>query len=93
MNTLVQNEAKEPIEHHPVSITFSVNGQSVTLATRHTNGAEIKAAAIAQGLPIQSTFSLILKRPGEASKQIGDDDKVTIHDHLEFSCLPADDNS
>jgi len=93
MNTAVHTEAKNPPEHPSISITFNVNDQPVTLAERHTSGAEIKAAAIAQGVPIQPTFSLILKRPGEASKQIGDDDKVTLRNDIQFSCLPADDNS
>lgn len=79
--------------HHPVLITVEVNDQPVVLNERHLTGSQIKAAAIAQAAPIQPSFQLILKRPGEASKVIGDDETVAIHAGMVFKAIPADDNS
>lgn len=79
--------------HHPVSITVELNDDPVVLSERRLTGSQIKAAAIAQGVPIQPSFQLILKRPGEASKVVGDDEAVTVHDGMVFKAIPADDNS
>ncbi|KUZ69300.1 hypothetical protein WI38_15865 [Burkholderia ubonensis] len=80
-------------EHHPVSIAVEVNDERVVLNERRVTGSQIKATAIAQAVPIQLSFQLILKRPGEASKVIGDDEAVTVHDGMVFKAIPADDNS
>lgn len=80
-------------DHHAVSVLIAVNEQPVTVTKHHLTGAEIKAAAIAQGVPIQPAFTLIEKRPGHASRTIGDQDEVALHDGQHFSCLPGDDNS
>ncbi|WP_426396435.1 multiubiquitin domain-containing protein [Ralstonia sp. R-29] len=79
--------------HHVVSITVEVNDQPVVLNERRLTGSQIKAAAIAQGVVIQPSFQLILKRPGEASKVIGDDETLAVHDGMVFKAIPADDNS
>lgn len=78
---------------HGVSVLLEVNDLPVTVTQRRPTGAQIKAAAIAQNVPIQATFTLIEQRPGQASRTIGDDDEVTVHKGQRFSCLPGDDNS
>ena len=77
----------------PIDITIKLNDQAVVLHERRPTGSEIKAAAIAHGVPIQPGFQLILKRPGHSSKVIGDDEQVTVQDGMEFKAIPAGDAS
>jgi hypothetical protein len=76
-----------------VTLRVTVNELPVVLHERHMTSAEIKAAAIAQQVPIQQSFQLILRRPGHASKVIGDNERVTIVEGETFRAIPADDNS
>lgn len=76
-----------------VSVLIEVNDLPVTVTQRRLTGAQIKAAAIAQNVPIQPNFTLIAQRPGQASRTIGDEDDVALHKGQRFSCLPGDDNS
>lgn len=85
------DEAKNKTDTNEVVV--EINDQPVMLRERRPTGAEIKSAAIAQGVPIQLGYQLILKRPGESSKVIGDDEPVTIHKGMVFRAIPADDNS
>lgn len=78
---------------HDTSVKVEVNDQPVTLLSRAVTGAQIKAAAIAQHVDIKANFQLIRKRPGQASKVIGDDELVHIHEHEKFRAIPPDDNS
>ena len=93
MNPEIQNVDTGHGNAPAVSILIEVNDLPVTVAKRSMRGAEIKAAAIAQKVPIQANFTLILKRPGQASHTVGDDDEIPVHKALQFSCLPGDDNS
>lgn len=77
----------------PLSVAVEVNYQPVILKERRPTGAEIKVAAIAQSVPIQPSFQLILKRRGEGSKVIGDDEQVVVREGMVFKAIPADDNS
>lgn len=89
-----QQEVVNDVSKKPkVSVTVQVNEEPVVLRERRPTGGEIKAAAIAQGVPIQANFQLILKRPGHASKVIGDNEPVEVHDGTVFKAIPADDNS
>lgn len=72
--------------------TVTVNDQKVVLAKRELTGLEIKQAAMEQGVHIQATFQLSLKR-GKRYEVIGDTDSVRIHPHQEFICVAPDDNS
>ena len=56
-------------------------------------GAEIKAAAIAQGAHIQQNFILQEELPNGTSRVIGDDDQVHLREHLRFTAIAPDDNS
>ena len=64
------------------TITLTVNEQAVEIAIdppdRIFTGAEIKAAAIEQGVLIQPNFVLQEELPNGTSKIIGDDDEVRL---------------
>ena len=74
-------------------ITVTVNEQLVTLASRTVTGAEIKAAAIAQGVAIQPNFVLQEELPNGTSRIVGDTDEVHWRAHLRFTAIAPDDNS
>jgi multiubiquitin len=75
------------------AITVKVNRKSVQFRQRRVTGAEIKAAAIAQGVPIQPDFVLFLVLGPGQRKVIGDDDHVTLRKDSCFEAIPCDDNS
>jgi hypothetical protein len=78
-------------KHH--TVTVSVNEQPVKLHGHEATGAEIKAAAIAQGVQIQPNFVLQEELPNGKSRIIGDEDKVHLREHLRFTAIAPDDNS
>ena len=80
-----------PAEPHAVAVT--VNEQPVQLQGRTARGAEIKAAAIAQGVAIQATFVLQEELPNGTSRIVGDTDVVRLREHLRFTAIAPDDNS
>lgn len=75
------------------AITITVNEQTVTLDKRTVTGAEIKAAAIAQGVVIQPNFVLQEELPNGTSRIVGDGDEVHWRAHLSFTAIAPDDNS
>src|SRR5262249_12618885 len=77
--------------HPPISVT--VNEHLVTLEARTFTGAQIKAAAIAQGVAIQPNFVLQEELPNGTSRIIGDADEVHWREHLRFTAIAPDDNS
>lgn len=81
-------------EHRKREKTYviQVNSQNVTMRERKATGAEIKAAAIAQHVAIEPGFVLSVKR-GNRYRIVGDDDRVTLHQGLDFIATHADDNS
>jgi hypothetical protein len=74
-------------------VTVTVNEQPVKLLGRTATGAEIKIAAIAQGVLIQQNFVLQEELPNGTSKVIGDNDVVHLREHLRFTAIAPDDNS
>ena len=74
-------------------VTVAVNGQPVRLPDREVTGAEIKTAAIAQGVQIQPNFVLHRDLPNGREDTIGDADPVKVHPHDRFTALAPDDNS
>jgi hypothetical protein len=75
------------------AITVSVNERPVVFHQHRVTGAEIKATAIAQKVPIQQDFALFeVKGPGQL-RQIGDDEVVELHQHEKFRAVAPDDNS
>jgi hypothetical protein len=79
--------AREPV------VTVSVNEQPVKLHGHSATGAEIKAAAIAQGVHIQANFVLQKELPNGTSRIVGDGDCVHLREHLRFTAIAPDDNS
>ena len=74
-------------------ITITVNEQPVTLASRTATGAEIKAAAVSQGVAIQPNFVLQEELPNGTSRIVGDTDEIHWRAHLRFTAIAPDDNS
>jgi len=75
------------------TVTVTVNEQPVVLEGKSLTGAQIKAAAIAQGVLIQQNFVLQEELPNGTSRVIGDDDPVHLRPHLRFTAIAPDDNS
>lgn len=74
-------------------ITVRVNNRPVEFTVHKATGAQIKATAIAQGVPIQLDFQLFEKIEGEPLKPIQDNQEVTLHEKQEFRATAPDDNS
>jgi Multiubiquitin len=87
-----EHEGKEH-EDRDQAVTVSVNEQPVKLHGHSATGAEIKAAAIAQGVHIQLNFVLQEELPNGTSRIVGDHDKVHLREHLRFTAIAPDDNS
>ena len=99
----IEDEDKVDLGHHGVEhfrtrpariVEITVNVKYKVKIERgvHT-GAEIKAAAIAQGVPIKETFTLSQELPGGDSKVIGNDDPVRIKGGEEFLAVDDHDDS
>jgi hypothetical protein len=84
-------DQKDELGHRIVIIT--VNEQPVKLRGDSATGAEIKAAAIAQGVQIQQNFVLQEELPNGTSRIVGDKDRIKLREHLRFTALAPDDNS
>jgi hypothetical protein len=74
-------------------VEVKVNGRPVILRGTHATGAQIKEAAIRQGVAIQQNFVLQEELPNGTSLIIGDTDKVHLRSHLKFTAIRPDDNS
>lgn len=74
-------------------VIITVNEQAVTLQGDSATGAEIKSAAMAQGVQIQQNFVLQEELPNGTSRIVGDNDRVKLRKHLRFTALAPDDNS
>ena len=90
MNSLQQ----VPVELKPThTLTVSVNERDVVFHQHEATGAEIKAAAIAHGVPIQPDFALFQVEGHGTLKPIGDREAITLHEHEKFRAVAPDDNS
>ena len=82
------------VAHRPEHVVvISVNEQPVKLKGHSATGAQIKAAAIAQGVAIQPNFVLQEELPNGTSRIVGDNDPVHLREHLRFTAIAPDDNS
>ncbi|MBV9379906.1 MAG: multiubiquitin domain-containing protein [Streptosporangiaceae bacterium] len=79
-------------DHKPL-VQVLVNGQKVVLHQSEATGEQIKAAAIAAGVPIQPDFVLSEVLPSGKQKMVPDDRKIHLKDGDEFWAIPGDDNS
>ncbi len=73
--------------------TIFVNEQPVKLGKGTDTEAEIKAAAISQGVLIELNFVLQEELPNGTSRIVGDADSVKLHENLRFTAIRPDDNS
>lgn len=80
-------------EDHERTTTVTVNEQPVQLEGKTATGAQIKDAAIAQGVHIQPNFELQEELPNGTSRVVGDNDVVRLRPHLRFTAIAHDDNS
>ncbi len=78
------------------TIEIDLNNKAVSFPNERgrdeATGAEIKAAAIAQGVAIQPNFPLFQVQ-GSKLEPVGDDESVHIHRGLKFRAVAPDDNS
>ena len=74
-------------------IEVFVNGRPVSLTGPVATGAQIKNAAIGQGVAIEPNFVLQEELPNGSSRVIGDQDEVRLHPNLKFTAIAPDDNS
>jgi len=75
------------------NITIKVNNNPVSITKGRHTGAEIKQAAIAQGVQIQMDFLLSLIRENGGEDMIGDADVVKVKDGMRFTAVADDDAS
>ncbi len=77
---------------HDRDITIKVNGKDVTLTQHRLTGADIKKAAIEQGINIQSDFSLFEVK-NKKLVPVGDNEEITVNNNSMFRAIAPDDNS
>lgn len=75
------------------TVTIEVNSHKIKMPAGLATGLEIKEVAIKQGVEIQPNFVLQVELPNGTGKIIGDDDKITLRDHMSFTAIQPDDNS
>ena len=79
--------------HGPKPVEIEVNGKKVQVEDREMTGAEIKAAAIEQGVDIQPNFALFVDLANGTSEPVKNDQEIHIHPHMSFSAIAPDDHS
>lgn len=77
----------------PKMTAVEFNFVTLDLPKEKMTGAEIKAAAIAAGLPIQLGFVLSVAKHGDKFDVVADTEVVKIRKGMTFTCVDADDNS
>ena len=78
-------------DRHPFGIT--VNNRPAKITGHHHTGSEIKAAAIASGVPIKSDFVLSEELSHGRSRIVGDDQRIRVEVGACFEAIPNDDHS
>src|SRR4051812_2750454 len=79
--------------HGQHAVTVHVNNKPVRLDGPKTTGAQIKSAAIAQGVAIQANFQLLEELGGGRTRVVADGDILHINDEARFVAIAPDDNS
>lgn len=77
----------------PEVITVEFNFTPLDLPKDEMTGAEIKAAAITHGLPVQPGFVLSVTRRNGKFEVVADTETVKVRSGLSFTCVDSDDNS
>lgn len=78
---------------HTEIIPVRVNERPVELEGEHQTGRSVKAAAIAQRVPIKPDFVLSIERGKGRTEIVGDDEPITVHAGERFIAVAPDDNS
>jgi len=86
-------EATTEASTHARTFTVTVNDLPVPLTEHRLDGAQIKAAAIGAGVPIQPDFVLSRVLPDGKQEIIPDDKEISVHQGEAFWAIPGDDNS
>ncbi len=80
----------------PRTLEIELNNRAVSLPDEpgrdEATGAEIKAAAIAQGVAIRPDFPLFQVR-GSKLEPVGNDQRIHVHRGQKFRAVAPDDNS
>lgn len=82
-----------PGHHHQREVRILVNGKPVVITQERVTGAQIKAAAIAQGVNIQPDFVLFEDLSNGKQVIVKDDQTVAVHNGQRFEAVTNDDNS
>jgi hypothetical protein len=93
MTANIEQRSHEVAQDKHKAIEVEVNSRPVHMNERTVTGAEIKSAAIQQGVSIEQNFVLQQELPNGVSRIVGDDDEVKLHPHMSFTAIRADDNS
>lgn len=72
---------------------ITVNRRSVSILGPRVTGADVKAAAMAQGVAIDAMFQLSMQEPDGKWAIVGDADTVTVNKNSVFRAVADDDNS
>ena len=92
MQTDKQHDREEKPGRGPKPVTITVNGQPVEMPKGEASGAEIKQAAIEQGVTIEPDFSLFL-REKDGLDLVRDDETIKVKKDYEFTAVAPDDVS
>jgi NAD(P)H-flavin reductase len=92
METETENKEQKGKGHEHV-VTIHVNNKPVTIRGPKATGAQIKNAAIAQGVAIQANFQLLEELGGGRTRVIADGEEVHVSDKTRFVAIAPDDNS
>ena len=76
----------------PEAVTVNVNGRTVQMPKGEASGAEIKEAAVAQGVAIAPDFSLFF-RGKRGLEPVRDSEEIKLKEGMEFSAVAPDDVS
>lgn len=83
---IIENDRK-------VTIHITVNHVKVVLQAARVTGAEIKNAAIAAGVPIDSSFKLSMETKKGVWQIVGDTETIKVKEDAVFRAVASDDNS
>ena len=72
---------------------ITVNRRSVSILGPRVTGADVKAAAMAQGVAIDAMFQLSMQEPDGKWAIVGDADTITVNKNSVFRAVADDDNS
>jgi hypothetical protein len=74
-------------------IEVHMNEKPVIFMGHRQTGLQIKEAAIAEGVAIESDFVLSIELGHGCTKLVGDHEEISISSHSRFVAIPDDDNS